>query len=200
MRIEFTNSALREDNLFPNKFVPILANYDPLALLITSTTSPRPYEAPVHDENMGKNNWPLTNHQFSFVQHDNVVRGSKSKPKSPSIIHSSIKKPTPNSINLLAIPSPSSQSPPISRPSRPLSNRKPFKLSGANVWDIRFNLSKEILDLLVIEKINLENISQAIDSKSKLIVTSSRFNHRDEDVFVGRANNPFGYSTKWKLR
>lgn len=202
MRIEFSNSALREDNLFPNKFVPILANYDPLALLTTSTTSTTPrYRAPMHDnDNMGNKKWPHLNHQFSFVQHDNVVlQGSKQRPKPPSIILSSIKQSTPNSVNLF-VPSPSFESPPIHRP-RPSSNRKPFKSSASpDAWDIRFNISKEILDLLALEKINLENISQALDSNSNLIVTNSRFNHKDDDVYVGRANNPFGYSTRWKLR
>lgn len=31
-------------------------------------------------------------------------------------------------------------------------------------------------------------------------VTSSRESHRDEDVFIARANNPFGHSTKWTTR
>ncbi|XP_070503915.1 uncharacterized protein [Chironomus tepperi] len=31
-------------------------------------------------------------------------------------------------------------------------------------------------------------------------VTTSRDQHRDDDIFIGRANNPFGHSTKWKYR
>lgn len=31
-------------------------------------------------------------------------------------------------------------------------------------------------------------------------ITSSRDAHKDEDVYVARANNPFGHSTKWKYR
>lgn len=31
-------------------------------------------------------------------------------------------------------------------------------------------------------------------------ITTSRDKHRDNDVFIARANNPFGHSTKWKYR
>lgn len=31
-------------------------------------------------------------------------------------------------------------------------------------------------------------------------ITNSRDAHRDEDVFIARANNPFGHSTKWRWR
>ncbi|KAL7022081.1 hypothetical protein ACKWTF_012127 [Chironomus riparius] len=31
-------------------------------------------------------------------------------------------------------------------------------------------------------------------------ITTSRDQHRDSDVFIARANNPFGHSTKWKYR
>lgn len=31
-------------------------------------------------------------------------------------------------------------------------------------------------------------------------VTTSRDQHNDNDVFIARANNPFGHSTKWKYR
>lgn len=37
-------------------------------------------------------------------------------------------------------------------------------------------------------------------SKQKLSIARSRKQHQDTDVFVARANNPFGYSTKWKWR
>lgn len=185
MRIEYADSALREENLFPNKFVPILANYDPLALL--STTTPRLHSPPKQDNKItGNKNWPQSSHQFSFVEHSSPVsHRPRLRPKPPTHLFA----PAPSYL------------PPIRRPSKLSeinSHRKPFKLDGtSDFWDIRFNISKELLDLLAFERIKLENISSL---KSKWIVTSSRFDHRDEDVFVGRANAPFGHSTKWKIR
>lgn len=38
------------------------------------------------------------------------------------------------------------------------------------------------------------------NNKPKWPITSSRESHRDEDVFIARANNPFGHSTKWTTR
>jgi hypothetical protein len=31
-------------------------------------------------------------------------------------------------------------------------------------------------------------------------ITTPRDEHKDNDVFIARANNPFGHSTKWKFR
>lgn len=201
MRIELTNSGLRKENLFPSKFVPILANYDPLALLTStsSSTTPKPYSPPKYDKH---NNWPHSIHQFSFVEHNNQGNAHVSqRPRPPPIILSSMHQPTKNPVDLF-LPAPS-YLPPVKKPSYN-SHRKPFKLDGSDgggSWDVKLNISKELLDLLAFEKIKLENISHMIGSKpNKWIITSSRFNHKDEDVFVGRANNPFGPSTKWKFR
>jgi hypothetical protein len=37
-------------------------------------------------------------------------------------------------------------------------------------------------------------------SKPVWPITSSRELHKDGDIFIARANNPFGHSTKWKYR
>lgn len=192
MRVDFTNSALKQENLFPHKFFPILANYDPLALLTstTTTTTPKPYIPPKPPK------WPQSIHQFTFVQHHNS--NSSPRPRPPSIILSSMHQTTEAPVDLF-VPAPGYL--PAKKPSNN-SHRKPFKLDHSDVgsWDIKFNISNELRELLRLERIKLENISQSIGSKSKWIVTSSRSKHRDDDVFVGRANNPFGHSTKWKLR
>lgn len=198
MRIELTNSALRQENLFPSQFVPILANYDPLALLTstTTTTTIKPHLPPKHDKNK---NWPHPVHHFTFVEHNNQSKFQVSpRPRPPPIILSSMHQPTHSSANLFA-PAPS-YLPTRKKPS-PNSHRKPFKLDHSEgSWDIKFNISKDLLDLLAFEKIKLENFTNTLGSKSKWVVTSSRINHKNSDVFVARANNPFGHSTKWKLR
>lgn len=38
------------------------------------------------------------------------------------------------------------------------------------------------------------------NARIKWPITNSRDAHRDEDVFIARANNPFGHSTKWRWR
>lgn len=198
MRIEHTNTALRQENLFPSNFFPILANYDPLSLLKstkpTTSTTPLPYLPSKYDNK----NRPHAIHQFSFVDHNNPKGGHVSpRPRPPPIILSSMYQPTQNPVKFFT---PSS---PAKKPSHH-SHRKPFKLDGSDIgtWDIKFNISQELRDLLMLERIKLQNISQAIGTKSKWVVTSSRLNHikNQNDVFVARANNPFGHSTRWKLR
>lgn len=198
MRIDFTNSAIRQENLFSNKFLPILANYDPLALLTSTTTSFKPYSPPKYDHK--NQNRPHAIHQISFVEHNNPenVPVDSPRPRPPPMSLSSMHQPTQNPIKLF-MPDPSY----LPSAKKPLQNshRKPFhKFDLEDIWDVKFNISEELLDLLAFENIKLSNFSNTLGTKSQWIVTSSRLNHRDEDVFVARANNPFGHSTKWKLR
>lgn len=55
----------------------------------------------------------------------------------------------------------------------------------------------------LISKENLKFLNQTaeriLNKKSFWPVTSSRSMHKDEDVFIARANNPFGHSTKLKM-
>lgn len=185
MRIEFTNSALKQENLFPHKFLPILANYDPLALLTSSTsTTPRPYLP------QKSTKWPQSIYHFTLVEHQNSNKfHSSRRPRPPSIILSSMHPTTQRPANLFV--------PAIKHDS----HRNPFKLEHSDdAWDFKINIPDELRDLLKLERIKLENISKDIDTKSKLIVTSSWAKHRDDDIFVARANNPFGHSTKWKFK
>lgn len=201
MRIHLENSGVRQDNLFPNQFVPILANYDPLALLTSTTTSTttkrlKVHSPPKHDKNK---HWPQPVHHFTFVEHNSQANSHASaRPRPPPIILSSMHQPTQNPVKLFA-PAPAYL--PVTKKPSLNSHRRPFKLDNAEgSWDVKFNISKELLDLLAFEKIKLENFTNTLGTKSKWVVTSSRLNHRDGDVFVARANNPFGHSTKWQLR
>uniref|UniRef100_A0A336MN24 CSON004168 protein n=1 Tax=Culicoides sonorensis TaxID=179676 RepID=A0A336MN24_CULSO len=70
--------------------------------------------------------------------------------------------------------------------------------------EITDDLPKE-LQLLIQEERKLYNIKQHTSEHSVVEnpqwpITSSRDAHKDEDVFIARANNPFGHSTKWKYR
>lgn len=196
MPVDAPDIALREQELFPNKFIPILPNYDPLALLTsTSTTTSKPPK------------WPQSSHQFSFVDHHHNSPSARPRPRPPPIIISSMYQPTKASpakttateypINIFA-PTTHLHSTTY-QPSTHNSHRKPFKRPDIG-WDIKFNVSDELRELLRLEKIKLENISRPHGTHPKWIVTSSRSKHRDADIFVARANNPFGHSTKWKLR
>lgn len=66
-------------------------------------------------------------------------------------------------------------------------------------------ISWELAQLLQNEQapLNLtrhQKVSPSASSPSKWQITNSRSLHRDADVFVARANNPFGHSTKWIWR
>lgn len=76
-----------------------------------------------------------------------------------------------------------------------------------DAWDVPGRkVPPELNELLNLEyyqssQLNLSNTDEdRIMVMPKWPVTSSRSAHLDEDVFIGRANNPFGHSTKWKLR
>lgn len=194
MRVEFTNSGLEQKSLFPHKFLPILANYDPLALLTSSTsTTPKPYLPPKSTK------WPQSIHHFTLVEHqDSNKLHSSPRPRPPPIILSSMHSTTQRPKNLFVPASsylPAMKHPPYN------SHRNPFKIEQSDdVWDFKINIPNELRELLKLERLKLANISQDFDTKSNWIVTSSWAEHHDDDIFVARANNPFGHSTKWKFK
>jgi hypothetical protein len=57
-----------------------------------------------------------------------------------------------------------------------------------------------LVKLLDEEKKVLSQSGKVAPVKPVWPITNSRDQHRDEDVFIARANNPFGHSTKWKYR
>lgn len=52
--------------------------------------------------------------------------------------------------------------------------------------------------LLKDEQILLNKTGRMPNQKPRWPITTTRDKHGDNDVFLARANNPFGHSTKWK--
>lgn len=84
---------------------------------------------------------------------------------------------------------------------------QPTQQQPPGVWDVPGRkVPSELNDLLNLEyyQSTLTNLSNADSISAGVVprwpVTSSRAAHTDEDVFIGRANNPFGHSTKWTMR
>lgn len=118
-------------------------------------------------------------HQFSFITH--------SKPKHPG-------HPPSQSHSVQLFRPATSYTPSKHQHKQPPHN---------DTWEINFVVPQGLRDLLKLEREKLRNLTYGIDGKykgRKWPVTSSRSAHRDNDIFIGRANNPFGHSTKWKLR
>lgn len=190
MRIELPTQPPKQTNIFPNMFLPILPNYDPLHLLTTSTPAS---STPIKDR-------PYFIHQASFVSHTNPTNvhhhGLKPRPKPPSqLFYPSENRPTERPVQLFYPAVTSTRLPPIRGHRRPNSLVDDFD----DTWEIKFNVTDELRELLKLEKNKLQAISLALNSKTKWPVTNSRSKHHDDFVFVARANNPFGHSTKWKL-
>lgn len=54
--------------------------------------------------------------------------------------------------------------------------------------------------LLQNEQIILNKTGRLPNNKPRWPITTTREKHNDNAVFLARANNPFGHSTKWKYR
>lgn len=69
-------------------------------------------------------------------------------------------------------------------------------------WDIDTKIPEELMDLLRSEDLRLYNMTRVLKQQRlpHFPITTSRSKHRDDDVFIARANNPFGHSTKWEKR
>lgn len=69
--------------------------------------------------------------------------------------------------------------------------------------ELTVQLPQELRQLIKDERVREERRQQGDDSNSVDLqwpITSSRKDHRDGDIFIGRANNPFGHSTKWHYK
>lgn len=62
------------------------------------------------------------------------------------------------------------------------------------------NISDQLTLLLHEEQVLLNKTGRIVGNKPRWPITSSRDSHNDADVYLARANNPFGHSTKWKYR
>lgn len=175
MRVELLNSAIKPPSIFPHKFIPILPNFDPLALL-TSTT-------PIVPADNNDGNSPHSIHQFGFVTHQKPKPLYPTRRPKPPPMHTTTMQP-----NLITLFSPETSylynyhSNPAPLPSRP--NRRPNQLDVEDTWDIKFNISDELRDLLKLEKGKLQSLTQSINSKPKFMVTQSRAKHKDDDVVM----------------
>lgn len=184
---------IKKSNIFPPDFVPILASYDPLALL-TSTTA-RPFD--LFQPNYVIN--PQSVHQSTFIAHRPPDGNQLAEFQRPPL---SGHKPPTSSISQTTHVQVQHQfqhhhqypSHHHNRPSH-WNHHKPL----ADTWDIySLNITDELRQLIEAERFHLKNVS--INLKPKFPVTKSRWKHQDDDIFVARSNNPFGHSTKWKLR
>lgn len=54
--------------------------------------------------------------------------------------------------------------------------------------------------LLKDEQVLLNKTGRLPNQKPRWPITTTRDKHGDNDVFLARANNPFGHSTKWKYK
>lgn len=54
--------------------------------------------------------------------------------------------------------------------------------------------------LLKDEQVLLNKTGRHLNQKPRWPITTTRDQHGDNDVFLARANNPFGHSTKWKYK
>lgn len=72
---------------------------------------------------------------------------------------------------------------------------------NVNSWEIDMQIPSVLTDLLKKENPRLAEIAETLSTiKPKWPITSSWAEHRDDDVYIARANNPFGHSTKWLWR
>lgn len=180
----------------PHNLIPILANFDPLAFLTTAAPTHKPIEnlfepnrkkprpsvpsnvANVHQDDKKHAIGGTSIHQFSFITH--------SKPS-----HSQHPASQSHSVHLF----------------RPATTYLPASASPTkqqnDTWEINYVVPYGLRELLKLEREKLRNLTHGVVGKhksKKWPITRSRSAHRDNDIFIGRANNPFGHSTKWKLR
>lgn len=82
----------------------------------------------------------------------------------------------------------------VTRFSYPESTTLPANM---NSWEIDMEIPSVLTDLLKEENPRIAEIAETLSIiKPKWPITSSRAEHKDDDVFIARANNPFGHSTK----
>lgn len=191
--VSIHNAVIKNPHILPHNLIPILANFDPLSFLTTAAPTHKPtgssslYQAnwkkprpsvPPNVGNVHVNNKKHSTsiHQFSFITHSKPNQSGHP----PSQSHS---------VHLF----------------RPATSYLPSSASSTqnDTWEINFVVPQGLRDLLKLEREKLRNLTHNFTGKhkpKKWPITSSRSAHRDNDIFIGRANNPFGHSTKWKLR
>lgn len=65
-------------------------------------------------------------------------------------------------------------------------------------YDDNFNSDNSLDKLLAIERLIFKNQTGILENQiPKYPITSNRDMHQNDDVYIARANDPFGHSTKW---
>lgn len=177
MPVTLINSAIKTPLVLGNKFIPISPDFDPLLFL--TTTAPT--------QNYGS----VKKHETKRPSAIGVFP-EKDKKHSTSIHqYSFITHSKPSTLEKTATFHPVQ----LFRPA-------PTDLRN-DTWEVNYQVPSEYGENLKQEKIKAKNLSHAFTLSMNLTkwpMTSSRSLHRDSDVFIARANNPFGHSTKWKWR
>lgn len=169
-----------------DRFFPILANFDSLLFLTTTRKPKTTTKATTTKTTTTTERYPhkKPGFSYSFVTH-----------YPPSQIQFGTPSNFP-SIDLFS-PNPAYLE-------NPLATEDPEVFRTVkDTWEVKFQVPNEIRDVLKEERKKLENITHTLNFGSKhnkWPVTKSRAAHKDSDVFIARANNPFGHSTKWKWR
>ena len=83
--------------------------------------------------------------------------------------------------------------PSISSPSQKPNYYKPLQTPKETEFEMEEVLLKE-------EQTLLNKTGRFPNQKPRWPITTTRDQHGDNDVFLARANNPFGHSTKWKYK
>lgn len=81
--------------------------------------------------------------------------------------------------------------------SKEASSRPSSEESDIEIEEISDQLSSV---LLKDEQLLLNKTGKLPSQKPRWPITTTRDQHGDNDVFLARANNPFGHSTKWKYK
>lgn len=179
------------DHQYNKNVVPILATFDALAVLTTKRPSVTLPDLPTYPD---KSKIPPSVKSYSFVRlykQNHVPTSVKPWPPIASTKTTVTPKtpPTPPTFDLFS-------------PADTYLNSGEFYPD--HKWDVKMEIPDGLRDLLKAEREKLRNISFSIgfDLRDHKIwpITRSRAAHRDSDVFIGRANNPFGHSTRWKWR
>ena len=80
-----------------------------------------------------------------------------------------------------------------SSPSQKPNYYKPPQTSQESEFEMEEFLLRE-------EQTLLNKTARLPNQKPRWPITTTRDQHGDNDVFLARANNPFGHSTKWKYK
>lgn len=187
--------ALPKPHIDTKKFIPILATFDSLAFL---TTTSRPStvvpDLPTFDSKIPPH---IKSYTFVRMYKQNHIPSTVS-PNSSSTIHQQhIPHPPTTPVWTSTTPKVTD----LFSPADGYLNAGEYIHNQKPRFDYKMYLPDGLRDLLQSERDKLRNISLTIGYNYKAHrmwpVTSSRSAHHDEDVYIGRANNPFGHSTRW---